>query len=500
MALTRANLPFRDHYYQDLRRRMDSLVAVQQQREAASFLLTRIGDGKLHRPVFATPETTIREAVALMQANDSTAVLVRRGNATGIFTERDVRERSVLLGLPDSQPIGDLAVYNLLTLDRDDLLFNALILMAKHSIRHIVITKGNEIVGVFEQLDLLSHLCDSSFVISNQVERAAATEDLTEPGHAILRVIQSLFDRGIKPRYISRIVTDLNRKLFRRLFEQLVSEPLLSQSCLIVMGSEGRGEQLMRTDQDNGLIFDSEPDRRQVQAFADRFTAILADLGYPPCPGNVMVSNPEWAKTIDTYKSELRQWIGAPDGDAFLKLAILYDASAVAGDSTLLDELKAFLLRLISQEQAFLGHFAKPILGFATPLTWFNRIKTKTGEHAGKLDIKKGGLFPIVHGVRSLALEHSLSETNTVARIQALSGLGPFGVSFSANVIEAFDFMSMLRLRAQLAGSQDESGSSDYVDVKQLTNFEKNLLRDSLRIVRELKSYISNHYRLQMLG
>lgn len=500
-ALCRSNARFREFFQRDLGRRLDAMVAVQQQREAASFLLARLGEGHLHPPVFVAPETSILEATRLMRAREVSAVLVQRDGQTGIFTERDVRERSLLMGLPESTPIGDLATYNLCTIDREDFLFNALVLMTENAIRHVVVTRNGEIEGIFEQADLLGYLANSSYVIASKLDRARTRSDLDAAAAAIPNLVRSLFGRGVKPRYIGRIVTDLNRKLFRRVFEQSVPPALRDEICLMVMGSEGRGEQLLRTDQDNGLIFRHDPVDGERAAIAEPFTRTLIELGYPPCPGNVMVTNPEWSQTLVAYRRELRHWLAQPTGDAFLKLAILYDASAVAGDAGLLIDIKALLFDLLGQEEAFTGHFARATLTFPTPLGMLNRFLYATTKDGSKgIDIKKGGIFPIVHGVRSLALEYRVTETNTIARIQALSGRGPFSEDFTADLIEAFDFMGMLRLRHQFAAMDRGEAYDNMLDVGQLRGFERNLLRDSLKIVKQFKADVSHHFRLNMLG
>jgi len=501
-ALTRSNAAFRDFFQRMLTRRMDSLVAVQQQREASSFLLAKLSERTLHPPVFAAAATTIKEATRLMQAHDATAVLVRDGDRVGIFTERDVRERHVLMGLSESTSIGGLASYDLHTLDREDFLFNALVLMTERAIRHVVVTRAGEIEGLFEQADLLGYLSNSSYVIADKVARATSIEQLGEASATIPSLIRTLHDRGVKTRYISRIVTELNRKLIRRMFERLAPADLQERCCLIVMGSEGRGEQLLRTDQDNGLILAREADETDdaaAAAFAQVFSAELAQLGYPPCEGGVMVTNPEWRQPLAGFQKSIRRWVAQPTGDAFLRLAILVDSAGVAGDNHLLGEIKAQLFELAGREEAFIGHFARATLSFPTPLGFFNRFVTERDGNRRLLDLKKGGIFAIVHGVRSLALEYRVSETNTVSRIQALSGRGPFGEDFTADLIEAFDFMSMLRLRQQFAALDRGEAYDNRVDVDHLTSFERNLLKDSLGIVNQFKTDVSHHYRLHML-
>ncbi len=501
LALTRTNRAFHDFYYQDLSRRLDALVALQQQREAASFMMARIGMDKLHPPVFVTADTSIHDAVALMKEQRVTALLVKQDQRMGIFTSRDLREKSVLMGMADSTPIGDIASYDLITLDADDFLFNALVAMTRHAIRHLVITHGGQILGTLEQIDLLSYLSSHSYYIANQIERSSSEDELKEAGEHIPQLIQSLDERGVRARHMARLVTDLNRKIFRRLYERIIPPALQPRTCLIVMGSEGRGEQLLRTDQDNALIFQDEETCRSLEPHAKAFTQALIELGFPPCPGQVMTSNPAWAKPMQAFKQDVFTWIHDPDEDAFMNLAIFYDAIAVAGDDTLLGEVKTYLLQLLHDQPMVLRHFARATLSFPTPLGLFNRLRLeKTPAHAGELDIKKGGLFPIVHGVRSLALEQSLTETNTIARIQALSGRGPFDERFTADLIEAFDFMAMLRLRAQLAQSRQGLPINNYVNPGRLNKLERGLLRDSLKIVKEFKAFINTHFKLDTVS
>lgn len=499
-ALARRNRDFQAHWQDELARKADALIAVQQHREAASFLLARIGDGLSQPPLFVEPETTLQQAVALMNERRSSYVLVRRGGEVGIFTGRDVREQSVLMGVDGSTPIGGIASYNLVTLEQDDFLFNALALMTQHAIRHIVVTRGRDVVGVFEQTDLLRYLSDSSFAITNSVERAATPDEIERAGRSIPRLIASLYSRGVKPRYIARVVTNLNRKIFRRLFEQVVPEDLRAGACLIVMGSEGRGEQLLPTDQDNAVIFLAEPDRQRIEAPLQSFSAALADLGYPPCPGGIMVSNPAWAKSQAALHRDINHWLFGGDPEGLLNLAIFYDAAVVAGDEALLLNAKAHLFELVKQGES-LGHFAKAIQQFPSALGFLNRFVTeKAPPHAGRIDLKKGGIFPIVHGIRSLALERQVAETNSIARIHTLTGDGAFTESFAADLIEAFDFMLMLRLRTQLDNMAAGRPLDNTIDPKALNTLDRNLLRDSFKVVKELKASISYHFKLSLVS
>ncbi len=503
LTLTRINPTFGNFYQTDLAHKLDELIAIQQQREASSFMLARIGDGTVGPPVFVVASTTLHEAAVTMKTKNTTALLVEHEDKVGIFTARDVRERSLLEGMVNSTPIGQLANYDPVTLEKDDFLFNALVVMTKRSIRHVVITQNGHIVGILEQKDLLNYLSNHSYLIANQIDRAKSQEELRRASNHIPPLIKSLHQRGVKPRYIARLVTDLNGKVFHKLFEQMTTDGVADKICLIVMGSEGRGEQLLRTDQDNALILQDELTCHDtLRRKTETFTRALVELGYPRCPGNIMVVNPSWAKSLTAYLDDIRRWVHKPDENAFMNLAIFYDAVAVAGDPALLIKLKEHLLKLLGHHRIALQHFARATLTFPTPLGVFNRFKLKktaANPHAQALDIKKGGIFPIVHGVRSLALEYGLTETNTIARIQTLSGSGPFDERFTADLIEAFDFMCMIRLREQLNQWERGEACENYVMPGQFNNLERNLLKNSLKIVKEFKIYINHHFKLQMV-
>jgi CBS domain-containing protein len=501
-VLIRGNMALRAFWDEEVIRKADALIALQQQREAGSLLLIRLGDALLHPPLFVDATTTLQGAVEQMKQHGTSYVLVRRDDgAVGIFTGRDVREKSVLMGLDSRTPIAEIASFGLARLDREDFLFNALVMMTERAIRHVVVTDGRDIVGVFEQADLLRYVGDSSFAIANRVERASSVAELEQAGRAIPRLIAALHGRGVKPRYIARVVTDLNRRIFRRLFEQVVPADIRADACLMVMGSEGRAEQLLPTDQDNAVIFGSPPEHARIEEPLLAFSQALGKMGYPPCPGKVMVSNPAWAREEAAYRRDLTHWLFDGEPEGLLNLAIFYDAASVAGDGKLLDRLKDHLFELLKREGTHIGYFAKAILQFPLPVGFLGRfVVEKTPPHAGKLDIKKGGLFPIVHGIRALALEQAIRETNTIGRIHALVSGGSFTESFAADLIEAFEFMSMLRLRAQLAGRHAGTEADNYVAPATLSKLERGLLLASLKVVDELKKSVRHHFKMELIS
>ncbi|PWC75947.1 hypothetical protein TSH64_14355 [Azospirillum sp. TSH64] len=500
-ALAADNPEFGAAIIGDFAQRMRDLAALRSNREMAALTMARIRQAYLHPPLFVDASASLRDAAEAMRQNRASSVLVRGADgAVGILTGTDLRDLVVLDGRPVSEPVGPLARYGLLTLDRDDLLFNALVLMTKHAVRRVVVTENGAIVGLLGQSDLLAVLSNHSQVIGLQVEHAADPADLCRASRSIVELIRTLHATGVKVSFIADLVTELNRRIFRKLFELLAPPDLLANSCLIVMGSEGRGEQLLKTDQDNGLILRDGFDCPYLPRIAADFTRHLVEFGYPPCPGNIMVSNPDWTRPLAGYKDALFNWIHRPDEAAQMNLAIFYDAAPVAGDATLLAEAKDYLLGRLQDNQMFFTQFARPALSFDTPSGLFAALFER--RRAEAVDIKKAGIFPIVHGVRALALEKHRAETNTVERIQVLAELGALDRKMATDLVEAFTILSTIRLKARVDLPDDgpEEGAELAVDnlvyPDRLGKLDRDQFKDCLSLVKSFKELIAHHFRL----
>ena len=467
-------------------------------RELSAFTVTKIQDVYIHPPTYVTAEATIREAAVAMKANKTNSVLVRHGDQTGIVTATDLREAAIIERRSLDAPVGPLATYELVGMTPDDFLFNALLRMTRHNISRLVIRDGPAIHGILEQIDLLSYWSNHSHLIALQIERAHSKEELKWASRDLINVIRDLYAKGIKIRYIMQLVSELNKKLLRKLFDLLAPPELLAHSCLLVLGSEGREEQVLKTDQDNALILRDGFDQGDLERITGEFTSGLLEFGYPRCSGNIMVSNPYWTKSVTAFKDELFQWIVYPKRDSFLQFAIFCDATAVTGDENLLKHVKDRMYHLLSDHQSFYSQFAKATVAFETPLSFFTNFVLE--KNRDELDLKKGGIFPIVHGVRSLALEYRLPQTNTVDRITALSQRNLFQPSFSAELIEAFTYMSALRVKAGLQKTTQGLPQDNYLNPKELNKLERELLRDSFKIVNEFKKFITYHFKLGMIS
>jgi CBS domain-containing protein len=294
-------------------------------------------------------------------------------------------------------------------------------------------------------------------------------------------------------------VQALNAKLFERTWQLIAPPGLLAESCLFVMGSEGRGEQLLKTDQDNGLILrdDATSSEEDIAQACQRFSAALRDFGYPDCPGGIMVSNPDWRRSVSAFTSITRNWLLRPDPNGLMSLAIFIDAHAVAGDASLLAEVRAEVDRLTGSDDALLARFAAAIDLFpAESGGWWNRLLLIGEQDKETLDLKKAGIFPIVHGVRSLALAEHVAATGTQARMAALVAAGRLPADLGTDLTDSLHFLMCLKLKAGLAERDAGGQVTGAVRSAALSSLERDLLKDAMAVVKRFKTIVRHHFHL----
>jgi CBS domain-containing protein len=493
LDLIQANPRFAAFFYREISQKLDELARDEEARRYGSLMHAKVGELFLHPPAFLAASDTIEAAGHLMREINSNTLFVRDGERIGIITGMNLSKAVVLRRQPIETPVRELANFDIVTVRPDDFVSSALLLMTRHNKRRLAVRDGERFVGILEDIDLLGFLAGSAQVVAGRIDRASSREDLVVASHEIDAQTRVLRRQGVKVEVIAEIVSDLNRRLLSRLFEMVAPAELRTSSCLIVMGSEGRGEQTMRTDQDNGIILAAPVEPQALDSFRNEFSGALEQFGFPPCPGNVMVRNPAWSRPLSDYLADFRRWIALPEEAAHMKVAIMYDAQAIAGDGQLLDRAKATLIELMRGEQAFLAHFARAVDAFETPIGLFNNLITSEGT-GDALDLKKGGIFPIVHGVRSLAIAHGLLETSTDRRIGRLRDLGVLQAEFARDLSQAFRFLLMLRLDGQLAASAGASGT--LVRPAHLSSMERHLLRDAFQVVKQFREIVRHRFKL----
>lgn len=496
--LIQDHVAFQSYFLEDFISKHQKLKQHQQQNDLTPFMVARIDEIYLHEPCIVKAELSIKAALIAMKTLQTSVGIVERDGTYGIVTDTNLRDKVIIGGVSTGSPIGEIATFPLVTIDHKDFLFNALLLFTRYGIKRLVVESGGEVIGVLEQIDLLSFFANHSHLVVMQIEKAGNIEELQKVGDDMLHLIRSLNSKGVKVRYISKLVNTLNAKIYQKVFEMSVPEADREGCALIVMGSEGRSEQILRTDQDNGLVIANKLDPLVYIPYMQQLNGYLELLGFPPCPGNIMVTNPFWRKSLHDYKEQIDTWLSSMDGEAMQQLAIFIDAQSVAGNGALLEEVKRYLFDKFEGRDDLLAHLAKPALSFETPLSLFSGFVVERSGHKNELDLKKGGIFAIVHGVRVLALQHKITETNTTDRVKALNNMNVFDKAFSTELIEAYDTLLGTRMKARL---QERKGFQDinYVNPGDLNKIERDLLKDSFKVVNTFKKFLTFHFHINMV-
>ncbi|MGZ5784543.1 MAG: putative nucleotidyltransferase substrate binding domain-containing protein [Ramlibacter sp.] len=498
------NAAFGAMLFADLSKKLSTLAERDSQHELQSLSLARVEQAVVRPASIVDGETDIVSVVKLFQELHTSNVLVRDARSNpprlGVFTTTGL-QRAILHGTPLTQlPVRELANFSLVTVRPGDRLFDALALMIRHKVHRVVVVDGERVVGFLEQLDLLSFLSNHSYLITRQILESQSVEALAQAAEHITRLIGLLHRGGTQVSLIARLVQELNAQLFERAWQLIAPADLVDNSCLFVMGSEGRGEQVLKTDQDNGLVLrDGYVCPHDLAAICQRFSDALADFGYPECPGHIMLSNPQWRLGAQEFGQAVRRWLLTPDAESLMALAIFLDAHAVCGDASLLEQVRAEVFKLVTDNDVLLAHFAAAIDAFENVSGWWNRLFALGDAGKDRLDLKKAGNFPLVHGIRSMALEMRLPQTGTVERIEALVAAGKLPAEVAPELVDSLHFFMEMRLKVGLDALELGHDNGRSVDLSKLSSLDRDLLKDALSVVKRFKAMLRHRYRLDML-
>ena len=502
MQILSSNQQLENYFFQSISDKLNNNILNEKNKDMANIMIAKVKDAKVHKAVVVDTNKTIYEAAKIIkQEKIPTLLLKDEDGEMYIVTDSDFRQKVILNRMDYDDLVVKIASKGLIYINEDDFLFNAQLQMAKHGLKRVVVKNDHdEIVGILDQISLSSFFATNTFAVSNQIINAETLDELKEASHSFIKIIKSLNAKGVKIEFISKLINQLNKKLLDKLYKILAPKELIGKSCLVVMGSEGRAEQILRTDQDNALIIsdDCSISEEKLREFTHLFTETLVDFGFPRCEGNIMVSNPYWCRKQSDFKELIYEWVNSPSGDNFMNIAIFYDALCVSGDIEIIKELKNYLFKISSNSQSFYTNFARVINSFDVPLGFFDGFvfNSKDEKHKDEIDIKRGGIFIIVQGIRSLSIQNRVLNTNTIKRINSLKELKVLDDESAKELIMAFNILNSLKLKASLEKLDKKEKIDNFVNPNRLTIMEKDLLKESFKIVNKLKKRLENHFKL----
>ncbi|MFI5393018.1 MAG: putative nucleotidyltransferase substrate binding domain-containing protein [Myxococcota bacterium] len=482
-----------------MRRRITS--AAESSAAAADPRLSTVGSLVRREPVTADPTMPVAEAAGRMADERVSSLLIPTSDGWGIVTDRDLRTRLVAARADPSIPVVEIATFPVRTIDRETLAAAALLGMFADGIHHYPVTEpGGRIVGVVTDTDLMGIGRHTPFAARSAIERASTTQEVAEAGRELPALVAAMVDARTDPIDVGRVVALVVDAMTIRLLHLAIErqgDPPCAWAWL-ALGSAARHEQALHTDQDHALAFDPIPGQPDADPYftelAEFVTAGLEAAGIPRCTGDAMATHPTLRRPIEEFVEHFADWMDHPNPKATVLSSIEYDFRKVAGpldaEPTLDDAVrrarhKPVFLRMLSRRALDL----KPPTGFVR-----NLVVEAKGEHAGRLDIKHGGITIVTNLARLWAVRAGMTQKGTLARLDAAAQAAqdPLDPDVARELSEAFHFLWEIRLRHQAEQVTAGRSPDDYVDPASLGPFSRSGLKEAFRVIARAQRLLAS--------
>lgn len=476
--------------------------ALQSGEEGLPFFNRPIIDLASKKPLSCPFDMPLQQAATLMSDRNHGSILITapNGEYLGIVTDHDLREKVVAAGLDLATPVGRVMSTPLRTIPGQALIFEALLTMMQEKRKYLAVTDNDQlVVAMLSGQDILAAQGRSPLLLLGEISGATDIAAIRQLYAQLPGIVQALIAGGAKAGHLTRLVTAISDSILHRVMAIILKEqgPAPRPFALMVLGSEGRKEQTLKTDQDNAIVYqdgDGESDREVQQYFLEigrKLCAALDDIGYSYCPGEIMAQTPKWCQPLSVWKEYFRSWIRFGSPEDLLNSSIFFDFRCGYGDPTLVERLRAHLQEKLAEWPLFLGYLAMNAQHFKPPLGFFgNFLVASKGEHRDTFNIKKV-MVPIVDFARIHSLKHGFTETNTSERLRLLEERGLLTGDTCREFEQAYAFLMQLRFARQVAAIQSEHRPPDnQINPKKLTRIEQTLLKEIFSRIETMQKEI----------
>ncbi|MBF0586210.1 CBS domain-containing protein [Prosthecochloris sp. N3] len=465
-----------------------------------------------------SPDISIQDAAGIMAERNIGSIIVvsGEGHPLGIITDTDLRKKVVAVpGSVKEQPVSEIMSSPVYTITGGRTIADMVMLMVKTKLRHFCVTEDGSVdspvTGIISEHDIITSEGNNPAVIMKAVMQADHRDELREQRDKAESLLRLYISQDVAVHFISSIITEINDALITRaiefafadLDERHDGQRPETPFCWLSLGSEGRREQLLRTDQDNAILYEDPPPDREdaVHAYylelGSIVTGILQHCGFVRCPADMMASNPQWCRPVSVWKGYFRKWVSAPEPKAVMNSTIFFDFRPVYGASWLASELKQDIFAAIDRSRGFLQFFAKNALQNPPPLGFFrNFLVEKSRDHANEFDIKARAMMPLSDAARVLAYELNVVEyLSTVERFKKLSLLIPGMKDLCHEAAFAYEFL--MKLRA--VNGLETSSSGRYIKPESLDKLERQMLRNVFSTIEKVQKALNLRFQLDYI-
>ncbi len=459
-------------------------------------------------PVTCAPDTPLRRALERMRAEHVGSIMITDAaqRPLGVFTLHDLLARVVVAEIGLDGPIAQVMTPDPIALSPRALAYEAALLMARQGFGHLCVVDDGRLIGVVSERDLFSLQRVGLVNLSRSITRAPDIGTLARLGQDVHSLIDQMLVQGASVQQLTQIIALLNDYITQRVITLCLAElgmPSVPFTWLS-FGSEGRLEQTLKTDQDNGILFlpprgkTAAAARAELLPLATRINQALAECGYPLCKGNVMAGNPECCLSLAEWQARFANWIenGAPEH--LLKASIFFDFRALHGDAAPVEELRAHVLEQAAASPRFLHLLAQNALNNRPPLGLVRDfiVTGRDDAHPHAIDLKLRGTTPFVDGARLFALSNRIGETGTLARLRAAARAGVVRGEEAEAWCDAYAFLQLLRMRMHQRQEAAGAALDNYLDPDSLNDLDRRILKETFRQARKLQTRLALDYQL----
>lgn len=467
----------------------------------------------MHSPVeVCGPDTSARQVARIMTEKKISALVVVDDyeSPIGIISERDLVAKALAPDTADCElaTANDVMTSHYHALPAATYMYEAMNYITANKTKHLLIIDDDELVGIVSVPDLLRFRSQKAMLMVGSIRDENSLEGLGRIKAEILPVARTLLTETHSTPEVMEILSYIHQNIIKKVYaicyQQMLDEghnPPDIKYAFLLMGSGGRREMLLNPDQDNGFVFEDVPDAMMpaVEAFfipfGEKLVNALAEVGYPLCHGKVMANNPAWIGRLTDWRKRINNWINDPEPQKVRYSSIFFDFVCLAGDAQLTTELQKIVFSEVREFRRFLYHMMTLDQNYRVPVGLLGRfLLDKSGEHKGQLSLKQGGSIYIVDCIRMFSLEREISETSTLKRLATLTEAHVFEVETAEHIKAAFEALTFLRLRNEIALLDNGQAPSHYLAPSDLPKGEQELLKESFHAVSKLQDATKRHF------
>ncbi|QCX37853.1 CBS domain-containing protein [Aureibaculum algae] len=459
--------------------------------------------------ISCSPETSVKNAALKMSKHGIGCIVIanKENFPIGIITNSDLKNNIATGKFPIDIPVKDIMSSPVKSCKKNITVTEAQLQFIKFNIEHLCVTKDgtnhSPLIGILTHHDIVLSIGNNPSVLLKEIKRAKRTKNLRSVRAKAHKLLQSYLDQNIPLRHIVKIISEINDAITYRVIENAInkmhSAPPVAFAWM-ALGSQGRKEQLLYSDQDSALIFDDVPENlsEETKAYflklSGHITKALHKIGYEYCPAEMMASNPEWCLSRSEWKEQFKSWILHPDEKAILLSSIFFDYNRIYGDQSMIDDLSNSIFASLDQSSMLLSLLAKDILLSPPPLGFFKQlVLEKNGEYEDFFNVKRRALMPLIDAARLLILTHNVKDiNNTALRYEKLSELEPENKELYDSC--SYAFKALLKFKTKQGLVNNDSGK--FINLETLSKDEKLKLKRCFKPIREIQELLKFRFKV----